>query len=59
MFSQDVASCLDQLRTMEKDIQALDIAKKNLTTTKDLVDQKKIERTELELRIEVYNTPPT
>lgn len=40
---------------MEKDIQALEIARKNLTTTKDFVDQKKIERTELELRIEVCN----
>lgn len=42
---------------MEKDIQALEIAKKNLATTKDLADQKKIERTELELKIEVRNPP--
>lgn len=52
-IEKDLRACVEQLQTSEKEMQSLEAVQKELADTRDSLDQKKIERTELELRAEV------
>ncbi|TFY65685.1 hypothetical protein EVG20_g5406 [Dentipellis fragilis] len=51
-IEKDIRACVEQLQTIEKEVRALEISQKELGDTKDHLDEKKIERTELEMRRE-------
>ncbi|PCH34940.1 hypothetical protein WOLCODRAFT_141390 [Wolfiporia cocos MD-104 SS10] len=51
-IEKDVRSCVEQLQTYEKEMQALDAAQKELADIRDHLDLKKSERTELLLKRE-------
>jgi kinetochore protein Nuf2 len=50
---QDVHGCVEQLQTIEREVQSLQVSQKELVELKDHLDDKKIERNELTLRQEV------
>jgi hypothetical protein len=52
-MGQDVRGCVEQLQTVEKEIQSLETSQKELADLKDHMDGKKIERSELNLKHEV------
>jgi kinetochore protein Nuf2 len=54
---QDVRSCVEQLQTVEKEVQSLEASQKELADLKDHLDEKKIERSELNLKHEVCLPP--
>ncbi|KII88867.1 hypothetical protein PLICRDRAFT_53383 [Plicaturopsis crispa FD-325 SS-3] len=51
-IEKDVRACVEQLQTLEKEIVALDAAQKDLAELKDHDDDKKIEKTELNMKQE-------
>jgi kinetochore protein Nuf2 len=53
LFIQDVRSCIEQLQTIEKEVQLLEGSQKELADLKDSLEYKKVERGELEKKAEV------
>ncbi|KAA1478749.1 hypothetical protein DENSPDRAFT_875827 [Dentipellis sp. KUC8613] len=51
-IEKDIRTCVEQLQIIEKEVRALETSRKELGDTKDHLDEKKIERTELEMRRE-------
>lgn len=51
--SQDVRGCIEQIQTIEREVQSLEVSQKALSQLRDLYDEKVIERDELRLRQEV------
>ncbi|KAG5650919.1 hypothetical protein H0H81_010526 [Sphagnurus paluster] len=51
-IEKDVRSCIEQLQTIEKEVQSLRVSQKELADLQDHLDGKKIERNELKLRQE-------
>ncbi|ETW85632.1 hypothetical protein HETIRDRAFT_309393 [Heterobasidion irregulare TC 32-1] len=49
-IEKDVRGALEQLQTIEKEAYALELTQKEFIDTRDHLDQKKIERTELEMK---------
>jgi kinetochore protein Nuf2 len=56
---QDVRGCIEQLQTIEKEVQLLEGAQKELADVKDSLDYKTIERSELQMKKEVRVFRPT
>lgn len=54
---QDVRLCSEQLQTVQKEVQALDVAYKQLAEVKDNHDDRVIERSELESKQQVLSFP--
>lgn len=55
MRNQDVRGCIEQIQTIEREVQSLELSQKALGQLRDLRDEKDIERNELRLRQEVKN----
>ncbi|KAI0060855.1 hypothetical protein BV25DRAFT_1827411 [Artomyces pyxidatus] len=51
-IEKDVRACVEQLQSIEKEVRSLEASQKELADTRDSLDDKRIERTELELRSE-------
>ncbi|KAH7889874.1 Nuf2 family-domain-containing protein [Phlebopus sp. FC_14] len=51
-IEKDVRGCVEQLQTIEKEVQLLEAAQKELADVKDSLDYKKIERSELQMKKE-------
>ncbi|KIJ99575.1 hypothetical protein K443DRAFT_102011 [Laccaria amethystina LaAM-08-1] len=51
-IEKDVHGCVEQLQTIEREVQSLQVSQKELVELKDHLDDKKIERNELTLRQE-------
>jgi len=51
-IEKDVRGCIEQLQTIEKEVQLLEGAQKELADVKDSLDYKTIERSELQMRKE-------
>lgn len=51
-IEKDLRSCVEQLQTIEKEVQLLEAAQKELADVKDSLDYKKIERKELQTKKE-------
>jgi len=51
--NQDVRGCIEQIQTIEREVQSLELSQKALGQLRDLRDEKVIERNELQLRQEV------
>lgn len=49
---------MEQLQTIEKEAYALELTQKEFIDTRDHLDQKKIERTELEMKYQASFVPP-
>ena len=50
---KDIRSCVEQLQTIEKEVLSLDTSQKQLGDLKDHMDDKKIERSELQMKLDV------
>ncbi|KAF8906040.1 Nuf2 family-domain-containing protein [Gymnopilus junonius] len=51
-IEKDVRGCIEQIQTIEREVQSLDASQKSLTELRDLLNEKVIERNELRLRQE-------
>ncbi|KAF9239623.1 Nuf2 family-domain-containing protein [Melanogaster broomeanus] len=51
-IEKDVRGCIEQLQTIEKEVQLLEGAQKELADVKDSLDYKRIERSELQMKKE-------
>ncbi|TFY79879.1 hypothetical protein EWM64_g4131 [Hericium alpestre] len=51
-IEKDVRASVEQLQTIEKEVRALELSQREVADSKDNSDEKKIERTELEMRHE-------
>ena len=50
---KDIRSCVEQLQTIEKEVLLLETSQKQLGDLKDHMDDKKIERNELQMKQDV------
>lgn len=55
---QDIRSCVEQLQTIEKEVISLETSQKQLSDLKDHMDDKKIERSELQMKQDVCSPSP-
>lgn len=53
MFPQDVRGCIEQIQTIEREVESLEVSRKALGQLRDLLDAKRIEKSELQIRQEV------
>ncbi|KJA27315.1 hypothetical protein HYPSUDRAFT_35161 [Hypholoma sublateritium FD-334 SS-4] len=54
-IEKDVRGCIEQIQTIEREVESLDKSQKALTQLRDLLNTKAIDRTELRLRQERLN----
>ncbi|KAF8964092.1 Nuf2 family-domain-containing protein [Flammula alnicola] len=54
-IEKDVRGCIEQIQTIEREVQSLEVSQKDLAQLRDLLDEKVIERNELRLRQERVN----
>lgn len=56
MFPQDVRGCIEQIQTIEREVESLEVSRKALGQLRDLLDAKRIEKSELQIRQEVSHS---